>query len=367
MLPEIGHAEDGRPGVGPVEILPGDTGVVLQGPHRRHEDHDARVQVAVGGDDVEKLLGAQIEPEPGLGDHVIGQAERQIGAHDAARALGDVGERPAVDDRRDVFRGLHEVGQQGILQQRRDGPLHLQVRRHHRPIVVGEPHQDPADLLFQLRVGPGKAQDGHDLAGGDDVEPRFPGHAVDGAAEADDDVPEEAVVHVQDAAPGDLPRVDVQGVVMVDRVVHDGGEQIVGALHGVKVVGEVQVDVIHRVDAGEPSPRGASLHAEHGAHGRLPERRDGGLSQSGQGLGEPDGDGGLALARRGGRHGRDENQRRIGAPLKPADGLEPYLGLVPAVGFQVVLGKADGRRYLDDGLQGRRRRSIAVPCHASTR
>ena len=72
------------------------------------------------------------------------------------------------------------------------------------------------------------------------------GHAVDAAAEADDDVAQRAVVQVDDAAPRDRVGVDVERVAVEDVVVDVGGEQVVRHGHGVHVAGQVQVEVLHR-------------------------------------------------------------------------------------------------------------------------
>ncbi len=178
VLPEIRHAENSRPGIGQAQVPAVDARVVFQGAHRRYEHHYARLQVAVRGNDVEKLLRTQIEAEACLGNDIIGQAERQVGAHDAARPLGDVGEGPAMDDGWDILRCLDQIREESILQESRDGPFDFQVTGHNRPFVVGEADQDPADLFLQFPIGPRQAQDGHDLAGGDDIESRLPGEAV---------------------------------------------------------------------------------------------------------------------------------------------------------------------------------------------
>ena len=47
------------------------------------------------------------------------------------------------------------------------------------------------------------------------------------AAEADDDVAQRAVVHVDDAPPGDAPRIDAERVAVVDVVVEHRGQQVV--------------------------------------------------------------------------------------------------------------------------------------------
>ncbi len=127
-----------------------------------------------------------------------------------------------------------------------------------------------------LQVGDvgGQAEDGHDLAGHRDVEAVLARHAVGLAAQAVHDVAQLAVVHVYHALPRDLAHVDAQLVAVLDVVVQQRRQQVVGRADGVEVAGEVQVDVLHGDDLGVAAAGRAALDAEHGAEGRLAQRDD---------------------------------------------------------------------------------------------
>ena len=113
-----------------------------------------------------------------------------------------------------------------------------------------------------------QAEHRHDLGGDGDVELGLARVAVGDAAEADDDIAQRAVVHVDGAGPGDAARVDVQFVAVVDVVVDQRGEQVVGRGDGVEVAGEVQVDLLHRDDLREATAGRAALDAEARARAR---------------------------------------------------------------------------------------------------
>ena len=100
----------------------------------------------------------------------------------------------------------------------------------------------------------GEAEGGHHLGGRRDVEAGLARHALEDAAEADDDVAQRAVVHVEDPPPEHPPRVDAERVAVVDVVVEQRGEQVVGGGDGVEVAGEVEVDVAARDDDRLPPP-----------------------------------------------------------------------------------------------------------------
>ena len=142
-----------------------------------------------------------------------------------------------------------------------------------------------------------KQKHGHDLGGDGDVEAVLARHAVGDAAEAADDVAQLAVVHVDDALPGDAARIDVEVVTLLDVVVEHGGEEVVRGADGVEVAGEVEVDVLHGHDLGVAATGSAALYAEDRAEGRLAEGENGILAETPEGVREADGRGGLALAR----------------------------------------------------------------------
>ena len=71
--------------------------------------------------DVEELLGPEVGAEAGLGHHVVGQLQRGARGDHGVAAMGDVGERPAMDEGRVALERLHEVGLDGVLEQHRHG------------------------------------------------------------------------------------------------------------------------------------------------------------------------------------------------------------------------------------------------------
>ena len=98
-----------------------------------------------------------------------------------------------------------------------------------------------------------------------DVEAVLTRVAVAGSTERHDDVAQRAIVHVQHALPRDPAHVYAEFVAVVDMVVEQRREQIVGELDGVEVAGEVQIDVFHRHDLGVTAAGRPALHAEYRA------------------------------------------------------------------------------------------------------
>ena len=61
----------------------------------------------------------EVGAEAGLGEHDVAEREAELGRHERVAAVGDVAERAAVHQRRPALEGLHQVGQDRVLEQQR--------------------------------------------------------------------------------------------------------------------------------------------------------------------------------------------------------------------------------------------------------
>ena len=314
-----------------VEVLAVDVGhghasVELQRPDGHDDDGDLGAQSAGPALDVDELLGPEVGAEPGLGDDPVAQLEGGPGGHHRVAAVGDVRERPAVDEGGRVLERLHQVRGEGVTQQHGHRALGLQVAGGDLLLGVGVADHDVAEPALEVGQRVGQADDRHHLGRHDDVEAVLAGHAVGHAAQAHDDLAQRPVVEVDHALPGDGARVDVQGVALVQVVVDHRGEQVVGRGDRGEVSGEGEVDVDHRHDLAVPATGRAALDAEHRAHRRLAQGHDALLADATQGVGQPDRGGGLALAGRRRAHRRDEHAgvRRVGPPANAGSSARPW-------------------------------------------
>ena len=81
----------------------------LQRPHRGDQHDRRRFEAAHPALDVKEFLRAQVSAEAGFGHSIISQFQSHPGCGQAVAAVGDIGERTAVDDRRHIFQRLHQV------------------------------------------------------------------------------------------------------------------------------------------------------------------------------------------------------------------------------------------------------------------
>ena len=331
-----------------VQLGLGHAAVVLQGADGGDDDDGVGMEAGGAALDVEELLGAEVGGEACLGDGVVAQAHGRFRGLQGVAAVGNVGERAAVDEGGRALEGLNKVGLDGVLQERSHRALGLEVVRGDGLIVVGVGDDHLGKARLEVGEIGGQAQHRHDLAGDGDLKAVLARHAAGLAAETVDDVAELTVIHIDRALPDDAAGVDVQGVALLDVVVEHGGEQVVRCADGVEVAGEVEVDVLHRDDLGVAAARRAALDAEHGAEGGLTQADHGLLADLVERVGQADGGGGLALARGRGADGGDKDQLRLAGQLADLGKVE--LGLVLAVKLEVLLVDAGGSGDLSDGL-----------------
>ncbi len=318
----------------------------LEGTDRCHDHDGRRVQPGRSAFEVEELLAAEIEREPRLGDRVIGQRQRHPGGDDRVAAVGDVGERSAVNEGGHRFRGLHEVGQEGLVKNGGHRADHADLPREHRLAVLREADQDPIKPRSQIGRRVGQAEDGHDLAGRGDVEAALSRYALRTPAQADDDVPQGAIVHVQDPLPEHLGWVELE-VAKVDVVIDRRGQQVVGRGDRVKIASELKVDRVRRLDLAQASTGRSALAAEDRPHRRLTQSQGHALADAPQTLGKSDRRGRLSLARGRRRDCRDQDQLARLA-VGRGDRLEAYFRLVAAVRLKELLGDVQVARHLYD-------------------
>ena len=270
------------------------------------------------------------DPKPASVTTTSPSASAGARREDAVAAVRDVAERPGVHDRRAAFERLHEVGADRVLEQHRHRARRLEVARAHRRLA--RPCSTPT-MIWPSRC----SRSSRLVASATIAMISLAGMMTQrssrttpfaGAAEADDRVPQRAIVHVDRPRPGDPPRVDVERVALLQVVVEHRRQQRVRARDGVEVAGEVQVDVGHRDHLRVAAAGRAALHAEHRAEARLAHAEDRVDAEPPQRLRQADRDRALAFA---GRRRIDRGDEHEAAARRPRRDLERQLRLVLAV------------------------------------
>ena len=263
------------------------------------DDHDsAGANARHAALDVEELLGTQIGTEAGLGNGDIAKAHRHTRGHDRVAAVGNVGEGTAVDKRGRALERLHQVGLERVLKQRGHGTLGLKVAGTDGLAGKAVADDDLTQAFLEVADARRQAQDCHDLGGDGDIEAVLARHALGLTANAVDDVAQLTVVHIDDALPSDALNVNTELIALLDVVIKHGGQQVVGSTDSVEVAGKVQVDILHGDDLSPTAAGSTALNAKDGAERRLAQGHGTLDAATTQAIGQTDGRGGLALARR---------------------------------------------------------------------
>ena len=93
-----------------------------------------------------------------------------------------------------------------------------------------------------------------------------------------DHISQHAVIHIHAAFPGDLSRINIQFVSLLNVVIQHGRQQIIGRCDGVKISCKMQIQLFHRNYLGISAARGPSLYAKAWSQGRLSQGNHGFLS-----------------------------------------------------------------------------------------
>ena len=144
--------------------------------------------------------------------------------------------------------------------------------------------------------------------------------------------------------------VDPESVALVQMVVEQRRQEIVGGTDRVEVAGEMKVDVFHRDDLRVSAAGRAALHAEHWPEARLTDTSGDTVSPLLERLAEPDGDGRFPLSGRGRIH--PGHQHEPARALVGTERVETDLGLRRPVGDQGLSAEPDVCGHLDDGPHG---------------
>ena len=337
MLVQVGESPDQPLLVGLFDLCFGDSAVQLQALRCRYDNGQFRGQARFAAFDVEEFFRTEIRAEAGFGDDVIAVGQGHLGRQHGVAAVGDVGERAAVDEGRGIFGGLHQVGKQGVLQQDSDGACDAHVVHRERLAVISVAQQDIADAALQIVDVGGQAEDRHNFRGGRDVESRFGRNAVGRTSQPRYDVTKAAIVHVEHPLPLDLFQPLATVPVLVDVVVEQGGNHVVGRCHGVEVAREMQVDVFHRQHLRIAAAGCAALHAEAGTQGGFAQGDHRFLSDFVQAKRQADRYRSLADARLVRGDGRNQDQVVL-VHLFLVDQVDGHLGDVTAVILDFVTG-----------------------------
>ena len=99
----------------------------LERAHRRDDDHGIGRDSREAALDVKELLRAEVGAEARLRHDNVGELQGEFRRHDAVAAVRDVRKGTAVDEDGRAFERLHDIGLDGILEEKRQRARRAQL------------------------------------------------------------------------------------------------------------------------------------------------------------------------------------------------------------------------------------------------
>ena len=275
--------------------------------------------------------------------------------------MGNVGKRSAVDNGGRLFRGLNQIGTDGIFEEHDNRTGHAEVVDGEGTVVKGVTQQNLPDSPPQVFFIGCETENCHQFRSGCDVETGLLRNAVDGGTESCHNAAQGAVVHVKHASPQDFFQSEAFCPMLIEIVVKQGGNHVVGRGDGVEVTGEVEVDAFHGEHLSVASSGSPSFHAETRSERGFTQCDAGFFANGVQSEGKSDAHGGFPDAGFGGGDGGDENQFASFLLLKERE--RKFCHGLP-VGFDLVGINAEALCHFADGFEGHAAGDFNVCLHA---
>jgi len=311
-----------------------DAAMHLEGADRSNNDNRIRIHVAIMAFDVEEFFSAKISTEASFRNGNIAQFKGHFGSKKGVASVGNVRKRTAMDDSRRMFQRLDEVRFDGIFHEHGHGPFTAQLMDIDRIPIKVRANDDTAKTFLQVFNIMGQAKDGHDFGSNSNHEPVFAHKTAGFTAQADNNMTESTVVHIHDAAPGNLTGIDPQFIALMDMVVNHCGQQVVGSRNGVHIPREMQIDVIHRNNLRIAAASSTALDSKHRPQGRFAECYDGFFANLIKGLDKANARRGFTFPSRGRRDGRYKDQFPVGFLFQAFQYIKGNLCFIVTILFQ---------------------------------
>ena len=262
------------------DFFHGHTAVHFQPLGCGNENSECRLQSALAALDVIEFLRSKVGTESGFGNDIVAIGKGKACGKHTVTSVGNVGKGTAVNQRWRILGGLHQVGMQRILQQHADGSGHTHVLHTERLTINGCSQQNIFNASAKVVGIGGQTQDCHNLTGRSDVKSAFHHHTVGLGAQSGNNLAKVAVVHVEHSLPQHFLQGKTFFTVLIDIVVHHGGNHIVRTGDGVEVACEVEVDFVHGQYLGISAACGSTLHSEAGTQRGFAQRHNGLLANA---------------------------------------------------------------------------------------
>jgi hypothetical protein len=203
-----------------IEVRFRDTSMHFESSGSSNKHDRIRLEACFTAFNIEKLLGTKVRTKTGLSHYVIGKLESHFGRSNRITSMGNISERPAVNDGRIILKGLNQVWHKGVAQQCRHGAFGFEVTGMNRLSQTGISHNDVTQPALQISEIFCETEDRHKFRGHCNIKTTLSGEPVGDTAERHRDLAKRAVIHINDPTPGHPALVNRQLITPVDVILY---------------------------------------------------------------------------------------------------------------------------------------------------
>ena len=285
-----------------------DTSVHLQSLCRSDNHRETRLESTLAALDIVELLCTKISTESGFCDYIIAERHCQFSGQNRVTTMRNISERTAVYKSSGSFRSLHQIRMDGIFQQHSDSSCHSQIFYSKRLVIIREAQQDVFDTTTQITHIFGKTKNRHNFRSRSNIETGLLGNPVRFRSKTDNDAAQRTVVHIKHSPPKNFFQSETFCLVLIEIIVEQSRNHVMGRGNGVKIPCEMKVNLIHRKHLCISSTGRSSLHSETRTERRFTKSDNRILSNFIQSQSKTDRYGSFANARFGCRDSSDQDE-----------------------------------------------------------
>ena len=210
------------------------------------DDGEFGLESALATFDVEELFCTKISTKASLCHYIISIRHRHTCGNEGVASMCDIGERTSMHEGWSLLCSLYEIGLDSIHQQDGDGTTHTHIANTEGGIVHLDAQDDVVDASAQIIKVFGKTKNRHDFRSWRDVEACLSRDAVSFRAQSCHNSAQVTVIHVKHTFPQNLLEGKAIVQMLVEVVIQQGSNHVVGCGHGMEVACEVEIDFLHR-------------------------------------------------------------------------------------------------------------------------
>ena len=142
----------------------------LQALSRSHDNGEVGLETALTAKDVVEFFCAEISTETGFRNGVIRMRERHTGCEDRVTTMRDVRKGTAVNEGGSIFRSLHQVGLDSVLEEHHNCTRNTKILYGERLAFIGVTEKDIFDATTEVVFACCQTENCHQFRSGCNVE-----------------------------------------------------------------------------------------------------------------------------------------------------------------------------------------------------